>query len=455
MRSLSAKSAVTALLIALWLAMLALNWPGHLSTDSVIQLLEGRTGHYETWHPPVMSWLLGLSDAASGGAGLFAAFNITLLYAALLLIVHARTRISWLALPILLLCALTPQFLVYQGIVWKDVLFTDATIAGFACMAFAAARWQQRSLRFSFIAIAAILLSLAALTRQNGIVVSLIAAPALGVIAHMQHRRARTTLAYGFAVFAALVAITLAATTALQIRADNGKGRRDEIKMLQLYDLSGATARDPSLPLEILHQGDPGFEKLIRRYGASRFTPQRVDTLQSFPLLENARAAAPASVMMAQWRNLIASHPMLYLKIRAEIFRWTFLTPDIDKCVPFIVGFTGPPATLSALHIAPRYDDRDAALENYVQPFVHTPIFSHATFAVLAAIMFLILLLRRSPADVAIAFLLAGTAAFTLTFFAISLACDYRYLYLLDMAAMIALFHVACGFSIREQPAVS
>ena len=30
----------------------AINWPGHLSYDSVIQLLEGRTGVYANWHPP-------------------------------------------------------------------------------------------------------------------------------------------------------------------------------------------------------------------------------------------------------------------------------------------------------------------------------------------------------------------------------------------------------------------
>ncbi len=443
MKFLSVKTAVTALLIALWLATLALNWPGHLSTDSVIQLLEGRTGHYESWHPPVMSWLLGLSDAASGGAGFFAALNITLFYGALLLLVRTHERISWLAIPVVLLFALTPQFLLYQGIVWKDVLFTDTTIAGFTCIAFAAARWQQPIKRFAFLTTAVILLTVAALTRQNGIVVSLMAAPALAAIAYTQHRQIKSALAQGFIIFVAIVALNAVAGAALGTRADQGKGRVEEIKMLQLYDLAGATSLDPSLPLDVLRQGDPSFEKIIRKYGARRFTPQRVDTLQNFPIVEDARAEASPSLMMAQWRDLVTHHTALYLKTRAAIFRWTFLTPDIDKCVPFIVGFTGPDTTLKTLHVVPRYDDRDAALENYVQPFVHTPVFSHATFAVLATIMLIILLRRRGPADIAIAFMLAGAALFTLTFFAISLACDYRYLYLLDMAAMTATFHVA------------
>src|SRR6202000_2161818 len=36
--------------------MLALNAPGQLSYDSVTQLADGRTGHYNSWHPPLMAW---------------------------------------------------------------------------------------------------------------------------------------------------------------------------------------------------------------------------------------------------------------------------------------------------------------------------------------------------------------------------------------------------------------
>src|SRR6185312_3892542 len=153
MRIFTAKSVVTALLLALWLGVIALNWPGHFSTDSVIQLLEGRTGHYETWHPPVMSLLLGLADAVTPGAGLFAAFDATLLFGSLLLLVRVRDQVSWWAIPVLAACALTPQFLLYPGLVWKDVLFAHASVAGFACLAFAGGRWERRDLRVAFAAL--------------------------------------------------------------------------------------------------------------------------------------------------------------------------------------------------------------------------------------------------------------------------------------------------------------
>ena len=39
--------------------MLAITAPGYLSYDSVSQLGDARSGFYNSWHPPVMAWLLG------------------------------------------------------------------------------------------------------------------------------------------------------------------------------------------------------------------------------------------------------------------------------------------------------------------------------------------------------------------------------------------------------------
>jgi len=436
----TAKSAVTALLLVLWLAVVALNWPGHFSTDSLIQLLEGRTGHYETWHPPVMSWLLGIADWVLSGGGLFAAFDAALLFGSLLLLVRLRAHARWLAVPVLLAGALTPQFLLYPGLVWKDVLFAHASVAGFSCLAFAAARWERRNLRAVFSALALVLLSLAALTRQNGIVISLV-----GALAFYWVARAHNRSAMGAAFLVAMLVTIGAAMFSLVSGADGGKGKVDEIKTLQLYDLAGAASVDRALPLAALHRADPAFERLIRADGARLFSPERVDTLQKSAALESARDAVSPALLAAQWRDLIVHHPMLYLEVRAAIFRWTLLTPDPDRCVPFVVGFEGPKRILQLLNAQTRYDARDAALETYAQRFVGTPVFSHGFFAVLAIAMAFVLFRRRSPADLVVGWLLVGAGVFTLTFFVISLACDYRYLYLLDLAAMTGAFQAALG----------
>ena len=77
------RSAV-ALVLALGCAVsLGMNLPGHLSYDSILQLWQGRSGVYNTWHPPVMAWLLGLGDALVPGASLFVVLDTLLLYGAL------------------------------------------------------------------------------------------------------------------------------------------------------------------------------------------------------------------------------------------------------------------------------------------------------------------------------------------------------------------------------------
>ena len=62
---------------------LAANLPGHMSYDSVIQLVEGRTGAYAGWHPPVTSWLLGALDAVLPGTALFVVIDALLIYGSL------------------------------------------------------------------------------------------------------------------------------------------------------------------------------------------------------------------------------------------------------------------------------------------------------------------------------------------------------------------------------------
>ena len=70
--ALSANTLATAfILVAGFGFCLAVNLPGHLSYDSVIQLVEARTAAYAGWHPPFMSWLLGVTDALAPGTSLF------------------------------------------------------------------------------------------------------------------------------------------------------------------------------------------------------------------------------------------------------------------------------------------------------------------------------------------------------------------------------------------------
>ena len=122
-----------ALLLAAWLALsLVLNLPGHLSTDSLIQLAEGRARVYESYNPPFISLVFGQLTAAAGGPWLL------VLLSCLMLAVSLWRLLAWLPAPrrvalVGIACLLgSPVFLVYPSTVWKDVWFAHLTLLAFA-----------------------------------------------------------------------------------------------------------------------------------------------------------------------------------------------------------------------------------------------------------------------------------------------------------------------------------
>src|ERR1700690_3343492 len=85
-----------ALILVGALVEVAANLPGHLSYDSIEQLLQGRTGVYNTWHPPVMAWLLGGGARPGPGPALFVVFDAVLCFGAFLsLLVFAAPKPVW------------------------------------------------------------------------------------------------------------------------------------------------------------------------------------------------------------------------------------------------------------------------------------------------------------------------------------------------------------------------
>ncbi|MDB5425041.1 MAG: hypothetical protein JWQ29_2457, partial [Phenylobacterium sp.] len=175
------------------LLVLAANLPGHMTLDSVVAMIEGRTGVRQTWAPAVSSWILGLFDGLVAGTGLYVTATAALLFLSLMSLPGLRPRTTWLAVGLPALAILTPQVLIYQGIVWRDVLFANLAITGFICLAHAAKRWSERPVLPLLGALCC--LALAALVRQNGLILVVFAAGVLAWTARGGGRRA--SLAWG------------------------------------------------------------------------------------------------------------------------------------------------------------------------------------------------------------------------------------------------------------------
>ncbi|HEX7884849.1 MAG TPA: hypothetical protein VF474_02640, partial [Phenylobacterium sp.] len=173
-----ARWALRLVLLAAFLLMLRLNLPGHLTVDSVLALHEGRFGVRTTWNPAFFGWLLGVLDRIRPGTELAVGLSGLLLFGAWALLPALRPRTSWLAPVVALGLVSLPQVMIYPGIVWKDVQFAAAAVAGFVLLAFAV-RDRARTTPWVSLILAALLFAAAGLLRQNGLILALPAALAI------------------------------------------------------------------------------------------------------------------------------------------------------------------------------------------------------------------------------------------------------------------------------------
>ncbi len=431
---------------------LAINWPGHLSYDSVVQLAEGRAGSYSGAHPPVMSWLLGLGDAVWPGPALFILLQTALIAGALIGLLTLGRRVGWVCVGLCAVFALTPQLLIYRSIVWKDVLFAGSAAAGFMAMARAAAIWSGVPRRLAWLAASGLLLVLATLTRQNGAVVLPFAALAVGLIAGHAERQGgfRRGVLHGTVFLVATAGIAAAGAVALNARVDPDAEPGSPWRALHAYDLVNALTQAPDMSLPVLHAKAPWLERVLRTEGVKAYSPVRADGLE--PILDKARVfGAVEPPLDAQWRDMIVHQPLLYLRARLRTFAWVFLTPDHDQCLLIYTGIDGPADGMADAGLTRRQSDWDDTLADTAMLLASTPVYSHAAYAGVAVLLLGVMLWRRRAPDFAVAGLLGAALAFVASFAVISIACDYRYLYAIDIAAITAAVYVAATWrGVRE-----
>jgi hypothetical protein len=448
LKSISPALLVRVILILGYLFVLGANLPGQLTVDSLIQLREGRSGIYASANPPAMSWLLGLFDRVIPGTGLYVTAVAALFFGSLIALTALRSRTTWLGVVAAAAIVLSPLTFIYQAIVWKDVLFADLAIAGFVACAYAAKRWSDPQGRKAPLIASVVLFSTAALVRQNGILALLSAAVALAIVA-TPSARPRTAAMYGLGFFAAggAAMLLLSLTISVGHGENESRGLGIGIRILQHYDIYGTVHFAPDADLSLL--GDPKVERSVREVASKYYSPKRVE-FGAGTRFAAALWSVPSQTVNAQWRSLVFHDTGAYLRHKWAAFAWVAFTQDLPRCLAVHVGVSGLPEDVRALEMHNGFRPQDRMLYFYASHFFGTPVFAHAAYAIGALALLLLLLLRRDPQDIAIASLLVAGLAFAASFFFISVACDYRYLYFLDAATMTGFLYVAIDPPLRE-----
>lgn len=411
----------------------ALSTGGHVSVDSVEQLFEAHSGQSVSWNPPFMSALLDLFGVdAQGGAGLATAVFVGVvalaLWSAPVIVVLARSanRVNLLALGACVALMLNPVVVIYAGIVWKDVLF-GASAAIAAALGLAALGVRTPRGRFALAVLAAAVVGLLPLVRQQGWVVGpvLVLLPLLAVAwtrgLPYRARGVRCALVVATALVSHAVA---AGWSASVITGGDGKDLSVGFRAIQSFDLVGMEAFSREGPL--VRAGAPAAALAEVQH---HYTPERIDFLDRTPAL-SAFLASRSGSLGEDWTSAIAADPRAYLTHRAEVMRALLGGHPAGACLPVHLGVDGFDHQLSALGMERGVDAIDRQLYQLAKPWFGTPVFKHASYAILLAlILCAVAVRRRGRSRLSLLVLGASVVLFYASFVPTAIACDFRYLF--------------------------
>jgi hypothetical protein len=413
-------------------AACVLNYPGHLSLDSLTQLNEGRSGRFTSLNPPFASALLGLFDRIHEGAGLQMLFDIGLLALALIVMLRALPRTSALSNLLLFVFLASPITLIYGGIIWKDVLFAHLELLAFALLMSAerhSGRWKAGAI--------VVLLAASSQIRPQGVVVALVACMAFAWLPRRAGDRSVTTKAgLGIALFSATVIVSLLLSAFVTQKSDRtiGIAYSNAAPVLMLYDIAGIVKRVPDLDLSLLAQAGTDVP-LLKQLIVVGYTPQRVDSLDIYAALPDSEHLYLP--LVRQWVQAISTNPGAYLAHRFDVFSWHLGLHDPAKCLPVHVGIDdSDPTLLAALNLRETASPYSGVLWEYASAMFATPVFRGITYAAILGASLLLLARAGFGRHIAATSLALAALLFALSYLVLGIACDVRYLYFTLTAAM-------------------
>jgi hypothetical protein len=402
-------------------------YPGVMTYDARFVYEDIAKGTLGDWQSPVMTVLWALIDpVAPGSASMFLLIVTSYWLAFGLLAFKLANHSIWLAVVVLLL-ALSPPALVFQGIIWRDVLFANSWLLA-AALAFAAAG-RNANLRLPAQAMALGLLALGVLLRPNALVAApLLAAAILWPLRFSLKRTAIFYVPIGIALFGFVQFIYYGAL---------GATRQHPLQSIMVFDLGGISHFSKQNQFPVVWSEAETHQLLNSCYQPTQWDIYwRIEPCEFvMRKLEREDKLFGTPAVTTAWLRAIAHHPIAYLEHRGA-FMWNFLaranltmwTDDIYD--PSKTVFPDRPA-FNAL----------VAANDALKP---TPLLRAGTWLIICIAVVGFAWRRRDTPSGAFAIGACGSAAvYVLTYFAVGVASDFRYGYwavLAGIAGAAALF---------------
>lgn len=297
--------------------------PGFLTSDSISQILESRTGLYSDAHAPVVALLWGLSESFYLGKAGMLALQLGLLWLGIFLCVGAVSKNVLVRCGVASLLFLFPPVLCWAGAITKDTLMLGAAMVGAGLLL----RIRHGSeLSGLYAVLIGIVFFLICLLRQNGVFLVAGLATLAGSLHYVAGRR-RSAPALCLALF---LGPFLAANVLNKWIVDV---RTYPLSSLLTFDVAGVAVRhaDDDEFNERYHDISevsllrPGRElsELARWYTPKDWMYLAVmmtkDTAVEPPVLRVSDAQR-MSALFQWWRELLREYPGDYLSHRFDVF---------------------------------------------------------------------------------------------------------------------------------------
>lgn len=411
--------------LALWLGL-----PGQVTIDALIQLYEGRTHQTISFHPPLMSIMLGALDKLGDAPIGFVLISVSLLTAATWHVLRdIRVTRNW-GLAAATFCLLNPVILAYAGILWKDVLFAHAVVLLFLALS----RWQRAGVKPGALGSLAVFVLLTAVVglRQQGMLFSLVGAAWFSAL-RIRGRTGRIVLTMALFVLPILVDGQLARH--VQRPWDQSiPSSQMGFKILMRYDLAGILANGGQLT----EHAAPALRRSLEA-SIPYYTPARVDFLDQVPIHNWWHISMADNVRI--WRESLLGSPLAYLKHRTHVAAAIFGLGDMHQCAVIDSGVQGPfehpwvsGELTSLLGLTPGPNHSTDLVISYASDYANTPLFMHWAYALVLIAVTIGLWKKRAFVLVS---LTVCSLIFMLSYALIGIACDFRYTYTLTVATSL------------------